>query len=116
MKDLSQSLAVSHAAAVQSVKGYTGAGVGVAIWEDSPEPVTDFKFEGYFDPSRQFKSRHARMVAAIVKNKHPSEPNGYAPVHALLGQQAESGGARMGGGAAEVHRDQPERLGFLVGQ
>jgi hypothetical protein len=79
VKELTPWLAISRAADVQRVKGYKGSGVRVAIWEDSPEPVTHLAFAAYYDSTRRNKSSHARMVAAIIKNKHPSEPNGYAP-------------------------------------
>jgi len=79
VQDLTDSLKVSRATNVHGVKGYKGAGVHVAIWEDSPEPVTHLAFAAYFDNKRRHKSSHARMVAAIIKNTHPSESNGYAP-------------------------------------
>ncbi|HEV7395457.1 MAG TPA: S8/S53 family peptidase, partial [Pyrinomonadaceae bacterium] len=90
VKDLTASLAISRATSVQTVKGYKGKGVRVALWEDSPDPVSSLAFAAYYDPTRRNKSTHSRMVAGIIKNNHPTEPNGYAPECTLFSANLEN--------------------------
>jgi len=79
-ESLNTSLSRSGAAEAQTA-GMTNLGkdIKVAVWENAPDLLTNLTIEGYYDTATPNVSNHSRLVSAIIKNKEPGKPKGYAP-------------------------------------
>ncbi|GAA5026286.1 S8 family serine peptidase [Microbacterium fluvii] len=77
VEDLGDSIAV-HNSDDAHAAGFTGDGVRVAVYEDSPDVTTNLVISGQYTSSGS-PSSHARMTTGIIRNSERGRPHGHAP-------------------------------------